>query len=98
MIERNGWHFVEGTKADHWVDLYYFQYGEPWAKAAVKWDGCIHLNTVANEPYVPGKPATEQQMESYTHLCGGVEHFIKMLRELEAAAKDHFAGSGGWPR
>lgn len=94
MEEKEGWHFVKGTKEDHWIDLYWFEAGSPWAKAAVKWDGCVHFNSVANTPYVPGTPATELQCEGYIHICD-IGDFIKQLEALRDKAKEHF---GEWPR
>lgn len=92
--EKEGWHFVSGTKAPHWIDLYWFEHGEPWAKASVKWDGCIHLNNVSHYPYEIGKPATETQLEEYSHICD-IDDYIKQLELLRDKAKEHF---GEWPR
>lgn len=94
MSGLDGWHYVEGTKEDHWVDLYYFEIGSAWTKASVKWDGCIHLSTVANEPYTPGTPANEEQCECYIHICNLDAHIDKLLKLKEEAIK-HF---GEWPK
>lgn len=90
----DGWQYIQGTKASHWIDLYDIEYGTPWTKASVKWDGCVHFSTVANTPYVIGKPADETQCENYIHICN-IDRFIKQLERLRDAAKSHFGDD--WP-
>lgn len=91
---KDGWYFVEGIKEDHWIDLYYFEGGSPWAKASVKLDGCVHYNDVSNYPYELGKPVEEIQLESYLHICS-IDRHIEKLQQLKKAAQEHF---GEWPR
>lgn len=92
--EKNGWYFVKGTKESHWLDLYWFECGYPWARASVKWDGCIHFNTVSNEPYdLTTDKVEEHQLENYLHICD-IDRFIEQLQQLKKVSLEHF---GDWP-
>lgn len=91
---KEGWHYVGGTKAAHWLHLYWFDAGHPWAKADVKWDGCIDLTTVSNEPYTINKPANESQCEDYIHICN-IDRQIERLKQLKLTAQGHFGNQ--WP-
>ena len=91
---RNGWQFVKGIEESHWLDLYWFQNDEPWAKASIKWDGCIHFNQVSNEPYdLTTDKVKEIQLEEYLHICD-IDDFIEQLKQLKKAGQEHF---GEWP-
>jgi hypothetical protein len=66
-----------------------------WYKAAIKWDGCIDLDTYANTPLTHRKPDEEDACDCYIHICD-VDDFIGRLQSLKALALAHFDGL--WPR
>lgn len=68
--------FEEPTKADYWIDLSKVdEDGIVWARASVKWDGCVDLDDFLDS--------------EYTHICD-LDRVIKDVTALREAALAHF--------
>ena len=92
----------KGTAAEHWVDLVEEpdEDGNYWARASVKWDGCIHFNRLYNVPANVAESYSERnpkhpEMVDYIHICD-LDGMIESLQALKAAALAHFGED--WPR
>lgn len=88
----------DGKTEKHWLDVISddIEDGENyhWWHAAIKWDGCIHLNHAGNVPYSKEHGFVNQQRDleacdDYIHICD-LNDYIERLIALREFAKKHF--------
>jgi hypothetical protein len=85
---------IKETKRDdgspYWVDAEFRDDERPYLRAAVKWDGCIHLEELEYD----SKDSSKFAQDQYWHICD-LDGFIKQLEELRELAQGVYGKD--WP-
>jgi len=95
------WRIDEETSKDHWINLLdascLQSNGEDniWWRAAVRWDGCIHLDTFGNIPLELDPDRKDPACcDDYIHICD-LDRYIERLQEMREIAQEYFKDQGG---
>lgn len=83
------WKLDKAGSHEHWMEIVDVQCGESvWWTAAVRFDGCIHLNCYGNIPYVKGEKRDSEACDDYIHICD-LDQYIERLQEMREIAREY---------
>lgn len=87
-----------GSGSPYWIDCQYVidakSPSEAWMTAALKWDGCVHLNRLYNTPKAvqdacPVAESPRVNDSDYLHICS-LSEMREHLSELLKIGREHF--------